>query len=77
MLAYKVCASDGNYTTPFSDIQIVDLSPNSGIDGIEADSTDTPCEYFNLNGIRVDSTGLIPGIYIRRQGAKVQKITIR
>jgi M6 family metalloprotease-like protein len=77
MLAYKVCASDGNYTTPFSDIQIVDLSPNSGIDGIEADSTDTPCEYFNLNGIRVDSTGLIPGIYIRRQGAKVQKIIIR
>lgn len=45
---------------------------NSGISGVAADEN-FHVEYFNLQGIRVDSprTG---NVYIRRQGSKVQKV---
>lgn len=49
-----------------------DINVMSGIDGITADDN-APAEYFNLQGIRVDSprTG---NIYIRRQGSKAAKV---
>lgn len=46
----------------------------TGIDDVEADSSDAETEYYNLQGIRVSSPG--PGVYIRRQGNKIEKITI-
>ncbi len=48
----------------------------NGIDSI-IDDENAPVEYFNLNGIRVDSENLAPGIYVKRQGRKVSKILIR
>lgn len=48
----------------------------SGIADIEADEQ-APAEYFNLQGVRVDSENLTPGIYIRRQGSKTAKVLIR
>ncbi len=48
----------------------------TGIDSI-IDDENAPIEYFNLNGIRVDSENLAPGIYVKRQGRKVSKILIR
>jgi len=48
----------------------------SGIGDIFCDTDDdTPVEYFNLQGIRVDRPQ--SGIYIRRQGDKVDKVVIR
>ncbi len=49
-----------------------DINVMSGIDEITADDN-APAEYFNLQGIRVDSprTG---NIYIRRQGSKAAKV---
>lgn len=49
----------------------------TGIDSIEADDSDTPAEYFNLQGTRVSRNSLIPGIYIRRQGTKTTKIIVQ
>lgn len=48
----------------------------SGIADIETDEQ-APAEYFNLQGVRVDSENLTPGIYIRRQGSKTAKVLIR
>lgn len=48
----------------------------SAIDSI-LDDENAPVEYFNLNGIRVDSENLAPGIYVKRQGGKVSKVLIR
>lgn len=48
----------------------------TGIDSI-IDDENAPVEYFNLNGVRVDSESLAPGIYVKRQGRKVSKILIR
>ncbi len=45
----------------------------NGIEGISVDSVDGPIEYFTLQGIRV--TNPVAGqIYIKRQGAKAEKI---
>lgn len=41
-------------------------------DGVDADDSDT--EYYNLQGVRVHQP-LAPGIYIRRQGNVVTKVT--
>ena len=42
----------------------------TGIDGIEAENA--PVEYFNLQGVRVANPE--NGLYIRRQGNKVEKV---
>lgn len=59
----------------FSEIKIewVDKTPTA-IDTITTPGADAPVEYFNLQGIRV----LNPthGIYIRRQGTTVTKVTL-
>ncbi|MDE6510526.1 MAG: hypothetical protein K2L00_00305, partial [Muribaculaceae bacterium] len=36
---------------------------------------DAPVEYYNLNGVKVSEPS--DGIYIRRQGAKAEKVVIR
>ncbi|MCH5347219.1 MAG: hypothetical protein J1E63_08925 [Muribaculaceae bacterium] len=47
----------------------------TGVADIVDDTVNAPVEYFNLQGINVNPT--TPGIYIRRQGSKVEKVTIR
>lgn len=69
------------YDSYYEDVYAVNcktvLTPKSlaAIDGIGADTADAPVEYFNLQGIRVDNPR--GGIFIRRQGNKVQKVQIR
>lgn len=48
---------------------------STGISDIEIDSANGEAEYFNLQGIRVDNP--TNGIFIRRQGSKVEKVVIR
>ncbi|MDE6527961.1 MAG: PKD domain-containing protein, partial [Muribaculaceae bacterium] len=53
-------------------------NPLSGVTAAEADTdSDAPATYYNLQGIRVDSDNLTPGIYIRRQGTKSTKVHVR
>lgn len=49
---------------------------STAIDGIEADDENAPVEYFNLQGIRVNSDNLTPGVYVRRQGSKTTKVLV-
>lgn len=48
---------------------------SSAIDAVEAAEADAPVEFFNLQGVRV--TAPANGIFIRRQGTKVEKVVIR
>ena len=50
---------------------------NAGVAEIVIDDENTPVEFYNLNGVRVNSDNLVPGLYIRRQGAKASKIIVR
>jgi hypothetical protein len=47
----------------------------SGVEGVAADAIVVPVEYFNLQGQRVANP--TQGIFIRRQGNKVEKVVIR
>lgn len=48
---------------------------SSAIDAVEAAEADASVEFFNLQGVRV--TAPANGIFIRRQGTKVEKVVIR
>lgn len=47
----------------------------SGInDIVEADNSDAPVEYYNLQGVKVNNPD--KGIYIMRQGTKARKVIL-
>ena len=50
---------------------------NASVADIVIDDENAPVEFYNLNGVRVNSDNLVPGLYIRRQGAKASKIIVR
>lgn len=49
---------------------------STAINAVET-ATEGRVEYFNLNGIRVSAANLTPGIYIKRQGGKAQKVYVK
>lgn len=66
----KAVNSEGKKSKASAPVE-VDLS-RSGVDAIGIDDTDAPVEYYNLQGIKVANPA--NGIYIRRQGARVEKV---
>lgn len=48
-----------------------------GVDGITFDAAGADVEIFNLNGVRVNSENLVPGIYIRKAAGKSEKFVVR
>ena len=50
---------------------------NAGVAEIVIDDENAPVEFYNLTGVRINSDNLVPGLYIRRQGAKASKIIVR
>lgn len=49
----------------------------SAIEGVDVDNSNAPVEFYNLQGIRVNSSDMAPGIYIRRQGTDVKKVLVK
>lgn len=47
----------------------------SGIEAIETDAIDADAEYYNLQGVKIVNP--TSGIYIRRQGTKIDKVIIK
>lgn len=47
----------------------------TGVEGVGVD--EAPVEFYNLQGVRMTSDTLAPGIYIRRQGNETSKVYIR
>lgn len=49
----------------------------TGIEDIlDRESDDSPVEYYNLQGIKIENE-LPAGVYIRRHGKKAEKVIIR
>lgn len=59
----------------FNKVEAYDFS--AGVEEISDDSTGMGCEYYNLNGVRVNENGLAPGLYIKVTGGKAEKIVVR
>lgn len=53
------------------------IDVTAGVDAIEVDNTNAPIEYYNLQGIKVNSENISNGLYIKRQGATTSKILIK
>ncbi|MCM1036822.1 MAG: leucine-rich repeat domain-containing protein [Bacteroides sp.] len=47
----------------------------AGIEDLEADGSNTPAEYYNLDGVRVAKPE--NGLYIKRQGGKATKVLVK
>lgn len=63
-----------HYNMYFNNIKIESLA-TTGVEEILTDgNTDAPCEYYNLQGIKVENPGA--GIYIVRQGSVTRKVKI-
>lgn len=62
--------------SPWSEFGSVTLSNASGITDAEV-AENAPAEYFTIQGLKVNSSELTPGIYIIRRGTSVSKIVIR
>lgn len=58
-----------------SPINTIAFDVTTGIADIDVDSENAPVEYFNMQGIRVANPQ--NGLYIRRQGNKVEKIYVK
>lgn len=54
----------------------VTVDDSAGIADITADATEGPVEWYNLCGVRIDPVNAVPGIYIRRQGGKAEKVAL-
>ena len=62
-------------TSPWKNFYIQEKD-YAGIEDIVADdNSDEQIEYFNLNGVRVENPQ--NGIFIRRQGNKVEKVIVK
>ena len=62
-------------TSPWENFYIQEKD-YAGIEDIVADdNSDEQIEYFNLNGVRVENPQ--NGIFIRRQGNKVEKVIVK
>ncbi|MGM9853790.1 MAG: N-acetylmuramoyl-L-alanine amidase [Muribaculaceae bacterium] len=51
----------------------------TGVDDITADeaANDTEAVYYNLQGVRMSSDNLAPGLYIRKAGKKATKVLVK
>lgn len=50
----------------------------SGISNPTVDTDEnSPVEYFNLSGMKVNDDQLTPGLYIKRQGSKAKKVLVK
>ncbi len=52
-------------------------NPSTAIDVVETENTNAPVEYFNMQGERVPAENIANGLYIVRNGSKVQKILVK
>jgi hypothetical protein len=73
---YNWTFSDGTNYTPTSYIYLPNGYSLGGVSDISIDN-EAPSVFYNLNGVRVSSDNLVPGLYIRRQGEKVTKVIVK
>ncbi len=72
---HKITIQSYSYPWHFDNIRITNTN-TSGIMDVAGDYSDEPVQWFNLQGIAVDPATASPGLYLRRQGNKTEKIKL-
>ncbi|WP_302988160.1 hypothetical protein [uncultured Muribaculum sp.] len=74
---HKITVKSLSYPWHFDNIKIDTKNSTSGIDSVTSDNDDNaPVMWYNLQGMPVDPASAAPGLYLRRQGNKTQKIKL-
>lgn len=73
---HKITVQSYSYPWHFDNIRIEAATHVSGIDTVVDDYNKTPVEWYNLQGLRVNPETAAPGLYLRRQGTKTEKIKL-
>lgn len=47
------------------------------VEGISDDDSHLPTEYYNMNGVRINSENLAPGLYIKKDGKRSVKVLVK
>lgn len=65
------------YADAWKDFKNID-SDISGVEEVTVNEANAPAEYYRLDGAKAgcSTEGLTPGIYIKRQGSKTEKVAI-
>lgn len=63
-------------TAPWKNFRHITKIIAGGVDTLDMD-TDTPAVYYDLNGRRMTSAIIPPGIYIEVRGSKVRKVIVK
>lgn len=71
------CTVTDNFGRTYTVVCDVTVSVVNGLHAVLDQPTDSPAEYFNLLGKKVDPEALAPGIYIRKQNNTTHKVVIR
>ena len=53
------------------------MSSTSGVENVAVDSDESAAEYFRIDGVRVASDKLAPGVYVVRKGKTVSKQVVK
>lgn len=71
-------AISGSVTIPANSFVVIGTTNLQGVDEISIDdNADAEIRYYDLQGRRIKGDRLIPGIYVKVQGATAEKVMIR
>lgn len=62
---------------PVTKPEALEVTVPSGIGAVYGEAAEASEAWYDLQGRRIDAGNLLPGIYIRRQGTRTEKIRIR
>ncbi len=71
--SWTVKSDTHEYYTHIYDIAKI----QAGVNEIVAEESEAPAIFYNLQGVKVPAENLAPGIYVKRQGQKVEKIYMK
>lgn len=76
----RIISLSAKAVTPKAESEVAQIYLNntgiiSGIENVDIDLTNAPVIYYNLQGQRVEADR--PGLYIRQQGSRAEKVAIR
>lgn len=75
-ITYHVTAIYNNAESRLSAPATIDAS-TLGIEDVDIDSIDAEAEYYRIDGVKVPHKSLTPGIYIRKKGSSVSKVSLK
>ncbi len=65
------------FETKAASIYAFEVKDASGIENVDVEEVELPVVYYNLQGVQVPAENLAPGIYVKVQGNKSEKVIIR